>query len=404
MQGNVSTNPVAAVPQAAPTTSVLSSIWNNVKLSPQGILGYFAIVLGIVLIVIAKASNMNEVAKDNTLTGGSLSLVAGLLLLVITKEGIASFTAWRANTPGKTWLLFALVLAITIAIFTLLFYNFAPTETLPFASAVLITLTVIGIVGTLYTYAGRDVLAAATTRFLFALYFFLPYALFVFGFVIDAMNKKLEYIPASFSGLTGILFNYALGVILDKGVATPATNALCEIPGLSLLSSTLVPQPMMFTLTILAHIATYISRSKVSDGSLKFANDAGSIWPSWVLYFSVFALHSAILLKNNCITDNKRLIWGLLLPLAYGGITGAIQSATLGREGFTDAAGIEKFISEGFDAIQLPIREKPKEGDKKMTSTSSEPEVATCAKGAKDGEFVCESFENGVLKSQVMTE
>lgn len=403
MQGNVSANPVAAAP--APSTSVLSSILKNLTFSWQGAGGYISIIIGAFLIVIGKtAAITDQTMKNNLVQAGSVIVTLGILALFVTREGIASLDAWRKTTSGGGWLTFVVVIAITIAIFTLLFYNFAPAETLPFASTVLIILTVVGIIGTLYAYAGRDVLAMSMTRFLFALYFFLPYALFVFGFIIDAMNKKLEYIPASFSGLTGILFNYALGVILNKGSAIPATNALCEIPGLSVLSSQLAPQPMMFTLTILAHIATYISRSRISDGKITFANEAETVWPSWVLYFSVFGLHTALLVRNNCVPDKTRLIWGLLLPLAYGGITGAIQSATLGRERFTDQTIIEKFISEGFDAIQLPIPAKSKQADKKITSTSSDPEVATCAKGAKDGEFVCESFENGVLKSQVMTE
>jgi hypothetical protein len=395
----ITPTPVAPTPIPSTGSNVLSSMWSSATtISPRLGIGLIILIGAITTLSISNTSaNVDAATKTYLDGGGAFGLVIGLAIMLISKDTFDKIRNFTPTSGESGALLIVVVVAITIAIFTLLFYNFAPAETLPFASTVLITLTVIGIIGVLYTYAGRQQLASSITRFVLALYFFMPYALFTFGFIIDMMNRKLQYIPASFSGLTGILFNYALGVVINKRQPPPVSNALCEIPGLSVLSSELAPQPMMFTLTTLAHIATYISRSSITDGSLKFAVDANYRWPAWVLFFGVFGLHAVVLLKNECVdktTIFQKIGWGLLLPLAYGGITGAIQSATLGRrEGFGN-------IGE-MTAIKLPDVPVDKKATEKSTAA---PEVATCAKGAKDGEFICESFTDGKLVSKVMTE
>jgi hypothetical protein len=281
----------------------------------------------------------------------------------------------------RTWGIFIVVLFLIIGIFTATFYNFSISDTIPFASSIVIILIVGMILFTLNKFSAQGIAANVITRFVFSLYFFMPYALFTFGLVNDAVTKKLQYIPAGFAGLSGVFANFLLSLTLNNGITSPVENPLCEIPGLSDFSSTLAPQSMMFTLSTLAYIATYISRSNIG-GTRGFVLESDYIWPSWVLFFGVAALHIFVLYGTACLTGTKAA-WGIVLPLVWGSIMGVI----------------------GFSTLERTVDKESTPADTQLkSSSSSDVPTATCSAGAKDGEFVCESFENGKLKTKVMTE
>lgn len=351
-------------------------------------LGIAALLVGIALLLVGNLNNQApDIVKENYNLGGSLTLIIGIALAL---QNFGLISAAKTYLEGGQFGTIIIVLLTVIAIFTALFYPYARTgETMSFASIILILFVVFGIFATLYNYSSRIEIANLISRFLMILYYFLPYGAFTFGILTDILTRQLEFSPASFAGLTGVLLNFAISKIFPSESKT--TNPFCEIPGLAFLSSNIIPQSMMFVLSTIAYIATYISRS--DNGALKnFAVDPNYRWPAWALYFGVWTLQEIVLYSNGCIAEDKfkfslpvTTFLSLVVPLAYGGVLGAVGGAVLGPKA---SAG----PPSGVPVLGGAIR---------PTTT---PTVGTCAAGSSDGEFICESFENGNLKRRVITE
>lgn len=378
-----------------PGSSIWSLVFNKYSI------GVIFAIIGVVLLGVENvASGGNDTVKQNYIGGGVTFLLVGLAVLFYTTGLFDKAYAFSQIARGNVMTTILLILVITISIFVALFYNYSPSDVIPFSSAVLVGLSVIGIIGLLYVFSGKQQLANVITRFSFSLYFFIPYALFTFGIVVDMLTRSLQYTPASFAGLTGILINFATSLMFTNGVVPPVTNALCEIPGLSQFSSAIAPQSMMFSLSILAYIAAYTTRMK--GGSLVV--DPQFIWPPWAMYFGLAGLHYVVLGANGCLTGPKA-VGGLLFPLAWGGIIGLIGSTVLKSANPTTPT-TPTSTPFGYHETRIckdgsipGINGKCPDDSTPTTST-----VGTCSAGSGDGEFVCESFKNGKLETKVMTE
>jgi hypothetical protein len=396
---------------AKPSTPILSSTPPDPTSSsgftvPSWIpytVGSLATVVGIILLIVANQTNVgNDTVKQNYNLGGSLLLIIGFAGIV----GKLGFFGWlkdffSVTETRKAGATIFIVLATTIAIFVALFYNYASSETVSFASAILAILGVVGVFAVLYTYSGKISIANLISRSLLILYYFMPYALFSFGIITDIITRQLQFTGASFTGLTAVLFNYAISLVYTGGnpIDVQGQYNLCEIPGLAFLRSILAPQSMVSVLSTLAYIATYISRSTPGQG---FAVAPEYRWPAWALFFGVFGLQYFTLASTGCLAnqDGIEYPWNpkvaplvaMVVSLAYGGIMGAIAFEVL--EGRSDTQGAS---SAGGSPVLGATAKAPSGG-------STTPTVGTCAAGSSDGEFICESFENGKLKRTVMTE
>lgn len=360
-------------------------------------LGIAALVVGVALLLVGNLSNQaNSVVKENYNLGGSLALILGVALAL---QNFGLITAAKSYLEGGQFGTVIIVMLTIAAIFTALFYPYARTgETMSIASIILIIFVFLGIFATLYNYSSKIEIANLISRFLMILYYFLPYGVFTFGILTDILTNQLEFSPASFAGLTAVLLNFAVSKIFPSETTSTSPpqktpiSPFCEIPGLAFLSSNIIPQSMTFVLTTIAYIATYISRSSISNGSINFAVDPNYRYPAWILYFVVGGIQWIILSSNECITD-KTFKFGkgltsflsFAVPLAYGGALGAIGGAVLGPK-----------------ASAAPPSGVPVLGG--ATPPTTTPTVGTCAAGSSDGEFICESFENGKLKRSVLTE
>jgi hypothetical protein len=389
-------NPSTTVASA---TSGTSSIWSYIFNTK--ILAFLIIAGGITMSVISKTTNSTSpVANDNFFGGGIIIAIVGVAILGMTTGFFSQLRNFATTVPGGTIFSIILVLAVVFIIFTILFYNFSNTEALPFATGVLIALSVIAVLGVLFVFSGRKPLASLITRFVFALYHFLPHALFVFGIFFDILNRKVEFTPGSFAGLTGVMLNYIFSLALNKGVVPVVSNPLCEVPGLSQFTSNLVPQPMMFALSIIAYIATYISRSPTGPGfASNFAVSADFRWPAWVAYFSVWAIQAFVLWGSGCNLSYYQLLGGLIAPLGYGGLIGIAGYSFLeGRSGSsTSNASSSRFLGSG--GIQ-----KCPDGSIPDANGICGSNTPTCSAVGNGDEFVCETFKNGKLETTVMTE
>ena len=388
--------------------------------SPGGILSIVMIVIGSILAGVAQtASDGNETVKQNYIGGGSAFIIIGVAVALYASGGFATMVEFSKKTEGGSFFSLFLVIVVTISIFVALFYSYSPPDVIPFASVVLIILAVLGTVGVLYVFSGKQQIANVITRFAFSLFYFMPYTVFSYGIISDIITRSIQYTPASFTGLTGVLLNFAISAFMSPGgVAPQVSNPLCEIPGMSQLSSSFVPQPMMFTLSTIAYIATYISRSNIG-GISGYVVNADYRWPAWALYFGVYGLQLVVLSAQGCMNPTKA-IGGLLAPLGWGGIMGLIGFSVLERGGSPPVpvvpglpvipATVSMKCPDGSNSFagkcpavdgKCPNGRTPVAGMCSLYESSSAP---TCSAGSGDGEFVCESFKNGKLETSVMTE
>lgn len=353
----------------------------------------FLVAGSIAMIVYGYFSSTEGSLQQNIFIGmGSTALVGSVVLIVLLVFGGPNITAGFGSNMGAI----VAVLIVSAIAFIIVFSPVIAGETSSTldagatAAIVLAVLIVIGgIVGFVIQKAPGKILSETLRRFGLILYFFLPYSLLLFGPVVDAITAKFQFVPATIVGLTSIFINWAISTFFNNGVSPPSLNPTCEIPGLSIFTSNLVPQPMMASLSILAYIATYISRSTLSgtiiNPSISFTNPGGSIWPVWALYGSAAAVYIAGLMGSGCLTA-KGILPAVIAPSVYGGIFGIL--------GF-------EFLAPRYDPGSAAATGRPSV----LGGTgSTTPTVGTCAAGSSDGEFICESFENGKLKRTVMTE
>ena len=330
-----------------------SGIMNNPWL-PGGLAA-----VGVLLVVLGFSAVSTNRTTSTILEG------VGIILMLIaggiySKGSLANVGSISPETKGN---ILPIVGGLVGFIFLIgIFYNFFAEETIPLVAGLGMIAIIVFSVGGLLKFAGANVASNTLVRFGFSLFFFMPYALFTFGFVSDVFRNRVQYIPASISGLLGVLFNYAISA--RNNPPTVPENALCEIPGLSILSSKLAPQSMMFTLSTLSYIATNISRSYIKEGSVKSVDH---VLPAWLLVAGVAGAQILALWSLGCIKDNNQYGYGILLPVGWGILTGMIGSS----------------MFRGSDTSTSQNAEK---------TSSSQSSSQTCANGV-EGEIYLEPVE-----------
>jgi hypothetical protein len=346
-------------------------------------------------IVIFTLSFVLQSTDSSTKTGLRAAGIAGILIFGLVSFFMSSLGAntisyFKTSTGlGGNSAAALLVIVVSIIAFALVFipsYSGATTISDPYLGAlvgVIVGAVALGFIGILARYSERAKPAEVITHITLILYHFLPYALFLFGPLVDIITQKLQFTPASIVGFSSIFINWIVSIFFNKGVTPIVENYACEIPGLAAFTSNLVPQPMMSTLSAVAYIAAYVSKVKLSGGfispTMTFAANTNAIWPIWTFYGALYGLHAAVLNAQKCLTPGKAIA-GLLAPAMYGGLVGLIASEVLEPKASASATGSPPILG------------------------STTPTVGTCAAGSSDGEFICESFENGKLKTKVMTE
>lgn len=328
-----------------------------------------------------------------SITGGVGLLIVFVVTFLRSDYGSSLY---ESSAVGGNWPTIALVLVVTILGFVLVFVpafrSGAPIDpNLAALIGVLSSIAIGGFLMFLYTKSSQIQAANVISRMVLILISFFPYALITFGPLVDIITQKLQYTPASIVGISSIFINWIISTTLNKGEPVKSKNIFCEIPGLAIFSSNIAPQPMMATLSMIAYIATYASRSTLSggvkDAKISFTNDPNKIWPLWVLYGLVAGAYaSSYYFGSEGCVSGATAFGGMLFPALYGGIFGIL--------GFEFLAPRYDAGSPGASSSHLMLG----------GSGSTTPSVGTCAAGSSDGEFICESFENGKLKRTVITE
>jgi hypothetical protein len=219
------------------------------------------------------------------------------------------------------------------------------------------------------------------------MYYFLPYALFIAGALIDITTTRLQFFPAGLTGFVAVLLNYLISMFYTG----PVTDRdMCGIPGLSAVGSSVAPQSMVFNLSTLSHIAMYISLKQGIFGVNK-------IWPAWVAYVAVAVLNSFVLYGTGCFNDNvdalKKIGFGLVFGTLAGLLGGWVSSKLLVPSGSSG----QPLLGPG-GTQTCPDGSTPGPNGECPTSSSQ-----TCS-AVGDDQFVCEAYKNGQLVTSTIVE
>jgi hypothetical protein len=215
------------------------------------------------------------------------------------------------------------------------------------------------------------------------LYYFLPYILFALGFFIDIIAAKVQYIPAGITAFITCLINYLssrtwYGITVDRD--------MCGIPGLSSMSSQLLPQSALFNLTVLSHMAMYITLKQGFFGINKIA-------PIWGLFGAVGILQGIVLFSTGCFES---------VPIGFLKI--AMSAGVAALAGYIGAYVTTKYVTDdvasGSSGRPLlgpgGIQRCPDGSTPGPTGKCPGPSAETCS-AVGDDQFVCEAYKNGQL-------
>ena len=208
------------------------------------------------------------------------------------------------------------------------------------------------------------------------------------------MFERIALFPAGFFGLIAVLINYALGNKLS-------TTDFCAIPGLSSLSSNLIPQNLLFNSTVLVYIAAYFTTVGASAANY-----------FWILGGVLVAIQGFTGYSTDCYNEflsaeTPGKLYRIGLGIAIVGIVGGLAGYLIARYVKTPTSS---------SPLILPAKPNLGPGGEQRTipgktnaggvggAQSSEPGVGTCSPPNDEDQFVCETYKNGKLVTSTISE
>lgn len=304
----------------------------------------------------------------------------------------------------------------------------------------LVTLSLIGTAATSGQGATlRDrILSSPSLSPLLIIHYFLPYGLVILGLFMDIMSQLPQgSIGIAIAIVAMILNRLAFG-------NTGYVSDLCEIPGLKSLSSSLMPQSLLFVSIVVTYLASFattsVSTPLYSTGNTYTSTSAGQqiqsnvstsipsasarIGASWGLAGSVILFQLiGILTTPDCLSSSTiggigippslKALLTVLVGAGIGGASGyliAMQSWSQPSYNINEYSAPPPTLSSakgpGFvrERFQLGsgLGEMPQQAagvpvDMAKTSGAVTP-------GESSDQFVCEAYKNGQLVSSTLTE
>jgi hypothetical protein len=188
---------------------------------------------------------------------------------------------------------------------------------------------------------------------LLIIHYFLPYALIVLIFFMDIMSQLPQGIWSLVFGFAAFVLNYVFG-----HDTTILPNDLCEIPGLKGMSSSLMPQSLLFVSIVVSYLAMFVTQSvnqginytKNQTSNTSYVDVTGSvsstspsvssrIGASWGLAGAVILIQLlGILTTPGCLTPLT--IRGMVLPESVRAVGTAVIGAAIGTGAGAAFAGL----------------------------------------------------------------
>jgi hypothetical protein len=220
--------------------------------------------------------------------------------------------------------------------------------------------------------------------------YFLPYALFLFGVIYDGLIRKIKFFPAGFVGLAAVYLNWGISTFLNGATID---KDVCGIPGMSSTGSNIAPQSMLFNVTVMSHIAAYISATQSSSA---YSAEA------WAGVAAVFLVGLLQYKSNNCydrVGGWQVTFFGWITPpliaLAGGMLIGGLSGygfSTLNQDSV--GVGLSDEQKQTLTSGKGPA----------LAPTSDTPGAGKCSPTGDDDQFVCEAYKNGELVTSTIVE
>lgn len=226
------------------------------------------------------------------------------------------------------------------------------------------------------------------------LYYFLPYALFLFGVIYDGLVRKIKFFPAGFVGLAAVYLNSSISWLTGGSYED---KDICGIPGMSKWGSDITPQNIVFTTSVLSYIASYITSGDPTNSAY-----AGSAWAGvfavWLLQTGIFNAQECYSGKLWFLTFGNSIATRIVPPLI--GLASGMLWGGLAGWGFSNLKGDDAGVGLSSEAKQsLTQTSGPA-----MASTSGTAGAGKCSPTSDDDQFVCEAYKNGELVTSTIVE
>jgi hypothetical protein len=223
------------------------------------------------------------------------------------------------------------------------------------------------------------------------LYYFLPYALFLFGVIYDGLVRKIKFFPAGFIGLGAVYLNSAISNLVGLNTID---KDICGIPGMGEWGSDVAPQNIVFITTVLSYIATYLTVKPSGDDPMSYGS-------AWIGVIAVWIVQAFIFNQSGCMDPNRWVggsgplgsffvpFIGLLFGVSVGGLSGGL---------------IAQFVDSGSGVSSEQKQSLTSGSGPAMAPTSGTAGAGKCSPTDSDDAFVCEAYKNGELVTSTIVE
>ena len=226
----------------------------------------------------------------------------------------------------------------------------------------------------------------------FAITSFLPFGLFLFGFISDIINQEyrnsyislMTLVVLTLSGLSGRVLARARGLVLNPSSTVSSETGWCTLPGLESIESPYIPM-------------TFLSTSIIMTFYSYFAGITLQRPYIYIVFMGILIAQLLSFYVSGCWKSYSNIVkdqsWvNIVVTIIMGIVIGLIIAATTSRayQPFYSDWNINEVYKEGFTSMLGPHAQPPIQG-KNDAPTCSQPQQGD------ENTFVAELYKNGQL-------
>jgi len=256
--------------------------------------------------------------------------------------------------------------------------------------------------------AGPNVFLEWVTTYGVQIVSFLPMALVLFGFFVDAINQDFRYSIASIIGLSSVAVNWGLSKLLESREWLSTTPAsinpftsyqkfdICTVPGFEKLESVYAPQSIVLSVAIFMYFLIDFARNRSPSQNIGLG----------VLFALIPVVIGGTMMKTDACKDSyffrgaefyKTILTAIVIGTVFGYLSW--QTVSIVAPGKLPSAINQRFtVRENF--VENPVIK----GSKGSTAKPGDPGVGTCSAPNDQDQFVCEAYKNGKLVTTTIAE
>jgi hypothetical protein len=234
-------------------------------------------------------------------------------------------------------------------------------------------------------------------EFFKTLILYIPNAVVLFGFIVDAINQEFRYSIASIIGILSVFVNYAVSFPLkmafpvSKGGSKMRGGFVgCTVPGFESIESQFSPQGIVLPTAIFMYLIMDFGMKRSASSNIGI----GVMFPAFLL------IQYAVMRSSGCfdkyywsdsfLTVLSAFIVGMTFGISAWGVVKTFFPSRL-----PSGAGAPASAPSAPSGSLSPIL--PPGG-------SSNPNVGTCSAPNDQDQFVCDAYKNGQKITSTLVE